>query len=288
MTREFYMVIFTRCTLAGLLLLCALAVSAQAVSAQERNYDCVMEPRSTIELGSADEGILADLLVERGDTVKQGQPVALLNDEEERLQVERAKIRAEADVDVRSKRAEAEFRLREEERIADLYATKLLPEKEYAQAKIERRLADLAVLAAETEFQVARVDYRQAQERLARRSIKSPVNGVVVNITMSPGEYLHKQATVMTIAEIDPLNVEVFVPVDHYGTIAAGTEAEVMPEEPVGGVYTASVAVADKVFDAASRTFGVRLILPNPQFALPAGVRCEVYFRQPVDSDSSQ
>jgi len=166
-----------------------------------------------------------------------------------------------------------------QERIADLYATKLLPEKEYAQAKIERRLAELAVQSAETEFQVARVDYRQAQERLARRSIKSPVNGVIVSVTMSSGEYVHKQATVMTIAEIDPLNVEVYVPVDRYGTIAAGTEAEVMPEEPVGGVYTASVAVADKVFDAASRTFGVRLILPNPQFELPAGVRCEVRFR---------
>ena len=283
MTQRFDMSIFTRCTLAVPIFLCTLAVSAQ-----ERNYDCVMEPRSTIELGSADEGILADLLVERGDSVKQGQPVAILNDEEERLQVERAQIRAESDVDVRSKQAEAEFRLREEERIADLYATKLLPEKEYAQAKIERRLAELAVQAAETEFQVARVDYRQAQERLARRSIKSPVNGVVVNVTMSPGEYVHKQATVMTIAEIDPLNVEVFVPVDHYGTIAAGTEAEVMPEEPVGGVYTASVAVADKVFDAASRTFGVRLILPNPQFALPAGVRCEVRFRAPVDPDGAQ
>jgi len=274
MTRQFYMRIFTRCTLASSILLCALAASAQEIS-----YDCVMEPRSTIELGSADEGILADLLIERGDIVKKGQPVALLNDEEERLQVERARIRAEADVDVRSKRAEAEFRLREEERIADLYATKLLPEKEYAQAKIERRLAELAVQSAETEFQVARVDYRQAQERLARRSIKSPVNGVIVSITMSSGEYVHKQATVMTIAEIDPLNVEVYVPVDRYGTIAAGTEAEVMPEEPVGGVYTASVAVADKVFDAASRTFGVRLILPNPQFELPAGVRCEVRFR---------
>jgi len=133
MTRQFYMRIFTRCTLASSILLCALAASAQEIS-----YDCVMEPRSTIELGSADEGILADLLIERGDIVKKGQPVALLNDEEERLQVERARIRAEADVDVRSKRAEAEFRLREEERIADLYATKLLPEKEYAQAKIER------------------------------------------------------------------------------------------------------------------------------------------------------
>lgn len=267
--------LFTRCAL-----YCALFLRAIALPAQETVYDCVIEPRATIELGSADEGILAALLVERGDIVKQGQLVARLNDNEERMQAERARIRAESDVDVRSNRAQAEFRLREEERIADLYATKLVPEKEYEQARIERQLAELAVQSAEIEFEVDKVDYQQAQEKLARRSIESPVNGVVVSITMSPGEYVHKQATVMTIAEIDPLNVEVFVPVDQYGTISTGTEADVLPDEPVGGVYTASVAVADKVFDAASRTFGIRLILPNPEFFLPAGVRCKVYFQQ--------
>lgn len=281
MISRYHIHLFTRCAVISVIFL-----FASVLSAQETDYDCIMEPRSTIELGSADEGILAELLVERGDIVKQGQSVARLNDNQERLQVDRARIKAESDVDVRSSRAQAEFRLREEKRLADLYATKVVPEKDYEQAKIESRLAELALQAAETEFEVAKVDYQQAREKLARRSIKSPVNGVVVNITMSLGEYVHKQATVMTIAEIDPLNVEVFVPVDHYGTIVAGTEAEVMPEEPVGGVYTTSVAVADKVFDAASRTFGIRLILPNPQFKLPAGVRCKVRFLQVIDSDA--
>ncbi len=281
MIRRYHIHLFTRCAVISVIFL-----FASVLSAQETDYDCIMEPRSTIELGSADEGILAELLVERGDIVKQGQSVARLNDNQERLQVDRARIKAESDVDVRSSRAQAEFRLREEKRLADLYATKVVPEKDYEQARIESRLAELALEAAETEFEVAKVDYQHAREKLARRSIKSPVNGVVVNITMSLGEYVHKQATVMTIAEIDPLNVEVFVPVDHYGTIVAGTEAEVMPEEPVGGVYTTSVAVADKVFDAASRTFGIRLILPNPQFKLPAGVRCKVRFLPAIHSDA--
>lgn len=265
----------------GMLAFAAL-ICATGSFAQERHFDCVMEPRTMIELGSADEGILQDLFVGRGDAVKKGQRLATLNDTEQRLQAERAKIRAEADVDVRAKRAEAEYRLREQERIANLYKDQLMPEREFEEARIERRLADLALQAAETEFEVASVEYRQAQEKLARRSMNSPVNGVIVNITMGLGEYVHKQATVMTIAEIDPLNVEVFVPVESYGAIAVGTEAEVMPEEPVGGVYSASVAVADKVFDAASRTFGVRLILPNPGFELPAGARCEVRFADPA------
>jgi hypothetical protein len=36
--------------------------------------------------------------------------------------------------------------------------------------------------------------------------------------------------------------------------------------------------VVDKVFDAASATIGVRLELPNPDYALPAGLKCEVRF----------
>jgi hypothetical protein len=51
-----------------------------------------------------------------------------------------------------------------------------------------------------------------------------------------------------------------------------------MPEEPIGGVYEASVTVVDRVFDAASSTFGVRLDLPNLNFTLPAGLRCRIRF----------
>ena len=40
----------------------------------------------------------------------------------------------------------------------------------------------------------------------------------------------------------------------------------------------AKVTVVDNVIDAASGMFGVRLILPNPQLALPAGIRCNVTF----------
>ena len=87
----------------------------------------------------------------------------------------------------------------------------------------------------------------------------------------------------MTIAQLDPLNVEVFVPIPMYGKIKKGMDAEVRPEQPVGGVYIAKIDVVDAVFDAASRTFGVRLLLPNPEHRLPAGLRCKVRF--PAISD---
>ena len=39
--------------------------------------------------------------------------------------------------------------------------------------------------------------------------------------------------------------------------------------------------MVDRVFDAASGTFGVRLDLPNSDGALPAGQRCIVSFALP-------
>jgi len=54
--------------------------------------------------------------------------------------------------------------------------------------------------------------------------------------------------------------------------------AEVYPEDPVGGRYDATVDVVDRVFDAASGTIGVRLNLRNPDYALPAGLKCQVRF----------
>ena len=50
------------------------------------------------------------------------------------------------------------------------------------------------------------------------------------------------------------------------------------PEAPVGGRYTTTVKVVDRVMDAASGTFVVRMELPNPKGALPAGLKCRARF----------
>lgn len=82
----------------------------------------------------------------------------------------------------------------------------------------------------------------------------------------------------LTVARIDELNVEVYLPLAQYGEVAIGQTAIVEPAEPIGGAYSATVIVVDRVLDAASATFGVRLRLPNLDRSLPAGVRCTVGF----------
>ena len=65
------------------------------------------------------------------------------------------------------------------------------------------------------------------------------------------------------------------------GAIKVGMNAEITPENPVDQkVYKAKVTIVDRVIDAASGTFGVRLELPNPKYRLPAGLKCKVAFHK--------
>ena len=104
------------------------------------------------------------------------------------------------------------------------------------------------------------------------------VEALVTERLLVPGEFRNEQSPILTLAQIDPLRVEVFVPTSQYGRIQIGSNAEIHPQQPIGGSYPATVKVVDQVLDAASGTFGVRLALPNPGLKLPAGIRCKVLF----------
>ena len=86
-----------------------------------------------------------------------------------------------------------------------------------------------------------------------------------------------KGKPILRLAQLDPLRVEVVLPQAAYGRVQLGTVVLVSPEG-MDDKHKARVTVVDKVIDAASSTFGVRLELTNPQGRLPAGMRCSAEF----------
>ena len=173
---------------------------------------------------------------------------------------------------------ELEYRAREVARQQKLHEKSITSTRLLDEALFGHRRADIALRAAKMDNRAARIELHQAQILLDRRTIRSPVDGVVVELTMSPGEYAYEQSQLITIAQIDPLYVETFVPVSHYNTLSKGMRAVVLPEPPIGGNYQAHIEIIDNVIDAASGTIGVRVELPNPDHLLPAGLKCRVRF----------
>lgn len=255
-------------------------LGARDAMAQLQEFDGLIEPKVTANVGSNTPGILESVSVDRGDVVKEGQVVATLQAGVEKSTMELAKARAELDATIKAKRAEMEFADRSKQRKKELYEKKTLSFQEWDEAETRRMLAELALNEALEAKRLAELEYKRSVEVVKRMSIRSPVNGVVVERYLHQGEYIEDKP-VMRLAQIDPLHVEVIMPVSMLGSVKNGMVAEVRPEAPVGGVYKAKVTIVDKVVDAASGTYGVRLELPNPDYKLPPGLKCKVLFPKP-------
>lgn len=261
-------------------LLPALAHAADDTSGARTEYDCLVEARQNVDVRSPVEGLIESIRVQRGDLVRKGALVATLSSGPERATLDLAKSRASMQGQLKSAEARVELTRKKWQRAFELQQKNFISENARDEAEAEYRLATLQLRAERENQRLAELDANRAGEVLAQRSITSPVNGVVVDVMLRPGELMssNQKDPIMKIAEIDPLNVELVLPVSQFGKIKIGQLAEVRPEAPVGGNHRARVEVVDAVVDAASGTFGVRLRLPNPGYRIPAGVKCRVLF----------
>ncbi len=254
------------------------AVLAQDHQVTDAGFECLIQPMIVLKLGTPVPGVIHEVLVDRGAEVKKGDVVARLESGVETAAVELAKARADNYTSVEAARARLEFLERKSDRMARLRKGDNVALSTADEASTAARVAESELHEAEINLNLAKLDLERASEVLKQRTIRSPIDGVVVERSLGPGEYIFEQAHLLTVSQIDPLRVEVYVPLSQFGKINTGMKAEVFPEEPVGGKYSAVVTIVDKVFDAASGTIGVRLELPNPDHKLPAGLRCHVRF----------
>jgi RND family efflux transporter MFP subunit len=259
-------------------LLCWNPLSPRLVeSADSLAVDGLIEPHRVVEIGSSVTGVLETVDVERGDAVKNNQVLATLQSGVEKATLDLARARAKLASEIEQRQEQLDFMMRKQERFEQLFKSKAVPFEKMDEARTDRNLAEISLQQAIENQQIADLEKERAAAALAQRTIRSTISGVVVERYMSPGEYVENRP-ILKIAQIDPLNVEVILSVEQLGMIREGMTATVFPQEPVGGSYEAKVTVVDRVVDAASGTYGVRLELPNPHYRINAGIKCNVAF----------
>ena len=243
-------------------------------------YDCMIEARQTVEIRSSVEAVIESVKVQRGSLVTKGQIIATLESGPERAALALAEERAKNTGEINLSEARVDLASKKLKRAEDLHKQNFISANARDEAQAEFRLATEELQRARENQRLAQLEARRAAEVLALRTIRSPVNGVVVEVLRKPGEFgaISFKDPIMKLAEIDPLHVEAILPSSMYGKVKRGQRALVVPEAPIGGRYETTVAIVDPVIDAASGTLGVRLLLPNRKGAIPAGVRCRVEF----------
>jgi RND family efflux transporter MFP subunit len=249
-------------------------------TAMAQDYDCLIEARQYIEIRSPVEAVIESVKVRRGEAISKGQVLVTLQSGPEKAAYELAKARAGMQSEIKAAEARVELASRKFNRADDLAKRNFVSNNARDEAEAELRLATEELHRARDNQQLSVHEAKRSGELLAMRTIRSPFNGVVIEVLLKPGEFgaTSIRDPIMKLAETDPLHVEVILPVSRYGSIKQGQQAMVMPETPIGGKLKTTVSIVDRVIDAGSGTFGVRMILPNPKGEIPAGIRCKANF----------
>lgn len=253
----------------------ASAAAAQTGSAPAAGLDCMIQPHQVVMIGSPAPGTIERILVERGDLIARGQPVVQLNAAVERASLAVARERATQVGEVTAAAGSQELAQRELQRANELHQQNFVSKTYLDKTRAELQVAGGRTDQANERRRLAARELELAAAQLEQRTVRAPIAGVVVERFMSPGEYVD-QKPMLRIASIDPLRVDVLVPAAHFGQVQAGMTGRVVPELFARQQHEAVVRTVDRVIDAASNTFRVRLELPNPGGALPAGLRCKV------------
>jgi RND family efflux transporter MFP subunit len=256
------------------LVVCLLSTAGRT---EEVRLDCVMDPSSTLKLGSAVAGVLRSVEVRRGQRVRAGEIVARLEAGMEEATVALNEARAENTAEIQARRLRVEHAELELARASRLVQGSYVSAQKLDELRVTLRAAQQDLAIAELNRRLAELELARSRAALEQRLIRSPIDALVTERVLGPGEYVHQDTHVAVLAATDPLHVEAYPPVRLFGGIRVGDPAVVYPDPPVGGAWPATVSVTDEVFDPGSGTFGIRATLPNPD-RLPAGLRCRVAF----------
>ena len=263
-------------------LITAVTASSMTLEPDVVELDGVLRPWRVVELRSAADGRLARVEVVRGQRVAAGDIAASLGFEVESADLAIARARMERTADLERARAEVRLKRAVFERNEKLLEKGVIFQDQFDVIATELVLAEIKVRQEQEARELARLEFERARARHALGEIRIPVDGVVTDCGRSVGEMVTRggDTPIMTVAQMHPLRVDVIVPVELIDAVKPGMRAEVVAESLEGRSLTAKVVSVDRVADAASGTFSMRLRIENENFELPAGLKCGVRLRR--------
>ncbi|GAB4530328.1 MAG: efflux RND transporter periplasmic adaptor subunit [Roseibium sp.] len=201
-------------------------------------------------------GTLTEILVKSGATVKPNDVIATLDSDAEQIEVERA-ANALKDAQARLQRME--------------------------QLRKSNTATAVQVTDAELTVDNARLQLREAELALARRSIETPIGGVVGILPITAGNYVSPQTVIATIDDRSEILVDFWVPERFASAIRVGSPISATSVARPGETFEGVISAVDNRIDIDSRTLQVRARFPNEADTLRAGMSFQVSMKFPGD-----
>ncbi len=192
-------------------------------------------------------GPIAEIGVDEGTVVEEGQLIARQSEEDRRaLLAEAQALEKQRNIEYRAASELARKGFRSGTKLAE------------AQAQLE---------AAQARSETMRLD-------LARTKIKAPFRGVLEKRHVEKGDFVQKGDQIATVVDLDPLLAVGFVSERDVAAIEVGRQGSVRIID--GREVQGTVRFVSTVADAATRSFAVELEIPNEARKIRAGLTGEL------------
>ena len=243
------------------------------------------------------EARVSQVLADEGDSIKEGQPLIILDPQELQFEVERQRgivqqVRAQLGISpgdplptdpkkiASVQRAEADLFDAERKygRAKEMFSEKLISQQQLDEAasRYQSTKAAYSVALQEVDRLKALLVSSDATERLAEKklndaTIRSPFPGAVKTRNVHPGEYLRLQSPVMVVVRTDRLRARLAVPERWAGWVKDGAMVDLQVEAFPGESFHGRVSRINPSVAQESRTFEAEALLENPNGKLKPG-----------------
>ena len=241
------------------------AATAHAVEGEPVLERCLVSLMEEAKVPAREGGVLEELLAREGDVVKRGDVIAKIDDNQPQMERRKAKAehdqtvaKAESDVDVRYAVAAEKVAQIEYEKAAEsdrkvpgsvtrvelnrLQLNEQKSELQIEQAQLEKKVSTMAAISKGVEVDAA-------ENAIERRLIKSPLDGVVVQLFPHEGEWMQPGDPLARVVRADKLRVEAYVDSSRWN-----------PEQVRDRPVTAEVVLADN----RREQFKGRIVFTSP------------------------
>ncbi len=253
------------------------------------------------DVPARDAGVIESITVREGDLVRKGDTVVQLDTAETRLDVERAQLElniaqqeAKNEVDVRFARKSLEVAEAELQRALDSVKDypKSVSETELDRLKLTAERARLEIEQAEHVLTIAEMTarlkqnaFKTAETKLARQTIRAPIDGMVVQLYRHCGEWVEPGQQVARILRMDRLRVEGFVTAGLLDQIETGSPVELVMEqgEQTPATIPGKLVYVNPEVDPINNQVRVWAEVENEGMRLKPGMRGQLLIRPGPD-----
>jgi len=233
-------------------------------------------PFEKAKVGSKVEGIIQEISVDEGDRVKKGQVLIRLDPKDFLLDIDRADAAlTTAHAELERAKHDLEQKSEDWRRLSALYERKAIAKHRYDSMKAAFSIAQAKVKSCQAQIKEKEAELKLAEKRYQDSVVKAPFNGVVTKKMLHEGEVSSLWAynwEALEVMNLNKIKVECEVSEKWKSQLREGMEAIIKFDAYSEEKFLGEVTTINPMVDPLQRTFRVKIIIPNPEYRLTAGM----------------